>query len=324
MEFKGYNGTITLDDDALTIVHSGFVAKSGGLVIDQPRRIPLQAISSVVLKDATRLVNGWITLGVGGSVAQALGASQAPSDPNSVMFRFKDREAFGELRDRLAAAIETNRAAGIDASTVEADAAAPSRVNRMEARNEERKTAAAAAILGSESRPDIEAAAARMTWRFGGRRELKNLASHLHDGETVRIIAQGSYEGKQGIVALTDARLLFLFHGIVGRAKEDFPLRLISSVQTKSGFGTGELKIFVSGNNAVISGVITSDLEPLADAVRAELAAQHSASQSAAPSAAAPATDPFEAMEKLAALRDAGILSDEEFEVKKKDLLDRM
>lgn len=40
-----------------------------------------------------------------------------------------------------------------------------------------------------------------MAWRFGGKRELKDLASHLHDGETVRVIAQGSYEGKQGIVA---------------------------------------------------------------------------------------------------------------------------
>ena len=324
VEYKGYNGAITVDGDALTIVHSGFVAKSGGLVIDQPRRIPLRAISSVVLKDASRMVNGWITLGVGGADAEALGASRVPSDPNSVMFRFKDREAFGELRDRLAAEIVANRAAGIDASTVEADAAAPSRLNRMEVHKEERKTAAAAAAAESESRPDIEAAAARMTWRFGGKRELKNLASHLHDGETVRIIAQGSYEGKQGIVALTDVRLLFLFHGIVGRAKEDFPLRLISSVQTKSGFGSGELKIFVSGNNAVISGVITSDLEPLADAVRAELAAQHSASKSTAPSAAAPASDPFESMQKLASLRDAGILSDEEFETKKKDLLDRM
>lgn len=32
---------------------------------------------------------------------------------------------------------------------------------------------------------------------------------------------------------LTDVRLLLLFHGIVGRAKKDFPLKLISPVQTK-------------------------------------------------------------------------------------------
>ena len=46
--------------------------------------------------------------------------------------------------------------------------------------------------------------------------------------------------------------------GIVGQAKEDFPLKLISSLQTKSGFATGELKVQVSGNNAVISGIVAA------------------------------------------------------------------
>ncbi len=40
--------------------------------------------------------------------------------------------------------------------------------------------------------------------------------------------------------------------------------------------------------------------------------------------AAPPATDPYEALRKLASLRDAGILSSEEFEAKKQDLLKRL
>jgi len=104
--------------------------------------------------------------------------------------------------------------------------------------------------------PDIVAAAARMGWRMGGKRELKKLAEHLYEGETVRFIAQGTYEGDQGIVVLTDVRLLFLFHGVMRQRKEDFPLRLISSVQTKSGWGTGEIKVWVSGNSASISGIV--------------------------------------------------------------------
>jgi hypothetical protein len=122
---------------------------------------------------------------------------------------------------------------------------------------------------------------------------------------------------------LTDVRLLFLFHGIVGQAKEDFPLRLISSVQTKSGLMTGELKVFVSGNHSVITSIVKSDLEPLAAAVRQGMAAQHAAV--AQPQAAAPhATDPYEALQKLASLRDAGILTSEEFEAKKQELLKRL
>jgi hypothetical protein len=45
----------------------------------------------------------------------------------------------------------------------------------------------------------------------------------------------------------------------------------------------------------------------------------------AQPQAAAPrATDPFEALQKLASLRDAGILSSAEFEAKKQDILKRL
>jgi hypothetical protein len=72
--------------------------------------------------------------------------------------------------------------------------------------------------------------------------------------------------------------------------KEDFPLRLISSVQTKSALGGGEIKVFVYGNPASISGIVKSDLEPLADAVRQGMAAQHAAPPTA-PSAAS-ADDP--------------------------------
>jgi hypothetical protein len=138
-----------------------------------------------------------------------------------------------------------------------------------------------------------------MGWRMGGKRELKNLADHLHDNETVRFIAQGTYEDKQGIVALTDLRLLFLFHGMIGQAKEDFPLKLISSVQTKSGFATGGIKVHVSGNNAVISGILKNDLEPLANAVRQGMAEQHARAATSQPQAAsaAPGPDPYEAMQ---------------------------
>ena len=69
MEFLGYNGTITTDEQALTITHSGVVARAGGLGNGRPRRIPLLAISDVRFKPATRLVNGDITVGLGGARA---------------------------------------------------------------------------------------------------------------------------------------------------------------------------------------------------------------------------------------------------------------
>jgi hypothetical protein len=274
---------------------------------------------------------------LGGVAPPQLSAGTAASNADTVMFRHKSKDEFKALHDWLVTAVEHNQAEGIDPSTVKFDAAGETRSERIQAKADSAGEKAKAdsarekakpsqtekmtELLGDE-RPDIVAAAARMGWRTGGKRELKNLAEHLHEGETVRFIAQGTYENDQGILVLTDVRLLFLFHGVMRQRKEDFPLRLISSVQTKSGWGTGEIKVFVSGNSASISGIVKSDLEPLADAVRQGIAAQHAAPPTAL--SAASADDPYEALRKLASLRDAGVLTEEEFEAKKQDLLGRI
>jgi hypothetical protein len=334
------------EGDHLIITHSGLAAKGSGLVVDQPRRIPLQAVSGAKLKEASRMTNGWLTIGLGGVAPPQLSAGTAASNADTVVFRHKNKDEFKALHDWLVTVVEHNQAEGIDPSTVKFDPAGETRLERMQAKadsaREEAKTQTErmqpkadsvpekaklsqtekmTELLG-DGHPDIVAAAARMGWRMGGKRELKKLAEHLYEGETVRFIAQGTYEGDQGIVVLSDVRLLFLFHGVMRQRKEDFPLRLISSVQTKSGWGTGEIKVWVSGNSASISGIVKSDLEPLADAVRQGIATQHAAPPTG-PSAES-AEDPYEALRKLASLRDAGVLTEEEFETKKQDLLGRI
>ena len=334
------------EGDHLIITHSGLAAKGGGLVVDQPRRIPLQAVSGVKLKEASRMTNGWLTVGLGGVAPPQLSAGTAASNADTVVFRHKNKDEFKALHDWLVTVVEHNQAEGIDPSTVKFDAAGGTWTERIQAKADsarekantqtERMQAKADSapekakpsqtekmteLLGDE-RPDIVAAAARMGWRMGGKRELKKLEEHLYEEETVRFIAQGTYENDQGILVLTDVRLLFLFRGVMRQRKEDFPLRLISSVQTKSGWGTGEIKVWVSGNSASISGIVKSDLEPLADAVRQGIATQHAAPPTA-PSAES-ADDPYEALRKLASLRDAGVLTEEEFETKKQDLLGRI
>ena len=126
-EYSGYNGSIVVEGDQLTITHSGMAAKAGGLVHDQPRTIPLQAVSDVAIKEATRLTNGWITLGLGGTNAAKLGSTNAPSDPNSVIFRHKDKDQFKQLHDWLVTVVQQNRDQGVDYSSVEYDPAGETR-----------------------------------------------------------------------------------------------------------------------------------------------------------------------------------------------------
>lgn len=333
--YQGYNGQVTIEGDTLVVVRTGMVAKAGGL--SGERRIPLASITAVAFRPATRLVNGQVRLGLDG--AAPVGAMTGAADPNSVVFTHKHREDFEELHRWLLSTVEHYGAAGAhqDAARTETTAVSAGQVATEDASStarpvpavqdtsEDAKRAKWRERIGVD-RPDIVDAASRLGWSLGGKREIKNLPSHLHSGETVRLLAQGTYQTNQGIVALTDQRLLFLFHGVMAQSKEDFPLRLITSVQTKSGFATGELHVTVSGMRSTITDVLKTDLAPLADAIRQGMAATQSPSPAVAPTVptAPPSADPFEALRKLGQLRDAEVITVEEFEAKKAEILARM
>jgi hypothetical protein len=187
-------------------------------------------------------------------------------------------------------------------------------------------------------RPDIQAAAARMDNQNGAKREIRKLVEYLWEDETVRHMVSGTYGSGTGLAVLTDRRLMFVKDGWVGKTTEDFPLDKISSVQWNSGIMFGKLTVFASGNKAEIINVGKQAGKAIADTVRERLASgpayppQPPAEQAApAPATAAPAApagmsrdEAFSALRQLGELRDAGIVTPEEFEAKKKELLDRI
>lgn len=178
--------------------------------------------------------------------------------------------------------------------------------------------------MSDETRPDIQAAKSRMTVRFGAGRELKKLTEHLWHDEQVREMTAGTYGGGQGLVVLTDRRLMFIKEGVVKRTSEDFPLDKMSSAQWSSGMVTGKVTIFASGNKAEIAGVNKADGKRIVDILRARLSAAPPTPSPPPAPAGEVATDPIEQIRKLAELRDANILSNEEFEAKKAEILRRM
>ncbi len=348
MLYDGYNGKVVIEQEHLVVLREGMVARAAFGKDTPPRRIPLRAISGVAFQDASRLKNGWLTIGLGGADAPTLGVSAAASNADTVMFTHKHREQFEQLRAWLAdRVVPTNRNVGFEdidvpdaggqagrfdkkaveweKKAVELEAHAAAAGERAQAAAEAKQQERQAKGEASGLRPDIAEAAARMGWRLGGGREIKKLQTQLNDGESVRFIAQGTYGNDQGIVVLTDSRLLFYFHGLTRQALEDYPLRSISSVQSKAGMATGELTVHASGNNATITHIVKPDLKFLADALRQHLAAPAASSPGAAsPAPAAAKDDVMDQLRKLAELRDAGIVTPEEFDAKKKDLLARM
>jgi hypothetical protein len=320
LKYEGYNGQIDVGDDELVITRDGMKARALFGKNTPERRIPLQAVSGVRLREATRLKNGWVQLLLGGEAADELSAGTAGSNANTVLFTHGKKDQFRELHDRLAAIVAENAGAGVDSSRVDWDRVSGQQgrfdklasPERAEQKTQERQAKAEAASL----RPDIAEASARMGSKLGGKREINKLHEHLHDREVVRYIAQGTYDGKQGIVVLTDQRLLFVFHGLMSQAVEDFPLDQLSSVQTTAGVVTGDLTVHASGNRAVIKSIVKPDLKLLGDALRERIGAGK-------PVTAAPAApvDVADQLAKFAALRDQGVLTEEEFAAQKAKLL---
>ena len=76
--------------------------------------------------------------------------------------------------------------------------------------------------MADELRADIAAAKSKMTSALGSNREIKRLQGHLWEGERVDIIASGMYGGGNGLLTVTDQRLLFTLDGMTKKIDEDF------------------------------------------------------------------------------------------------------
>jgi hypothetical protein len=180
--------------------------------------------------------------------------------------------------------------------------------------------------MGAQLRPDIEAARSKMRIKMGAGREIKHLQEHLWEQEQVRAMTTGTYGPGTGLVVLTGRRLLFVKDGVISKATEDFPLEKISSVQWSSGLASGTITIFASGNKAEIKNVNKDDGKSLTDLLRAVITGQAAVGARAdeSPTGGSSSEDIFDQLRKLGELRDAGIVTAEEFEKKKAELLSRM
>lgn len=178
----------------------------------------------------------------------------------------------------------------------------------------------------------IDELAEALPMKLGVRKELKTLPSYLNEGEDVAHLTSGSYNGKAGLIVATDRRVLFLSAGLMGSQFEDIPLSKITSVQQSSAIMSASVVVHASGTKVEISNVIPKEAaKSLAEYVRARTSDRPPAtsSEDAAPAAAEAAEAPTASSEpdvanqirKLAELRDEGLLTDEEFDAKKKELL---
>jgi hypothetical protein len=147
------------------------------------------------------------------------------------------------------------------------------------------------------------------------RKEVKELPNILRENETVENATSGTYNNSGGLLVGTNSRVLFIDKGLLyGLKIEEFGLDKISSSQFETGLLMGKLTIFASGNKAVIDMVPKGEVKAFAEWLSNKIT-----NKSSTPT---PSTnDVTDQIKKLAELRDGGILTEEEFTAKKKQLL---
>ncbi|MET7489679.1 PH domain-containing protein [Streptomyces sp. NPDC005538] len=177
-------------------------------------------------------------------------------------------------------------------------------------------------------RPDIDAAAAKLTSTLGSKREIQRLPEVLWEGETVEMLATGQYGGGAGLIAMTNLRLIFYKNGIMSQKVEDFPYGKVSSVQWQGGILMGTLTVYTSGNRADIKNMPKDQGKALADDLRRHIAqGTVPGATPASPEGGSAATGGQDIASRLATLdqlRVQGLVSDEEYAQRRAQILDSL
>lgn len=157
-----------------------------------------------------------------------------------------------------------------------------------------------------------------------GRREINELPAILSNTEKINNIVQGTYDKGNGILVSTDRRLIFIDKGLIfGLKVEDFPHDRISSIQYETGIILGTIKIHTSGNIAKIDNVEKASARQFCEFVRDFISRPK---ETSAPFVIQNNSEPsvLDQLEKLAKLKENGILTQEEFDEQKKKLLGKL
>lgn len=157
---------------------------------------------------------------------------------------------------------------------------------------------------------------------------LEQAKPHLNPGEEVLASVFGAYETKilgkdsvrNGVLIATGNRIVFFAKKLGGYDIESFEYRHVSSFEQSKNMMGHTVQFFASGNKVSVKWI--ADKEAMAAFVAL---VREKLSTPAAPAApAAPVDDVYDQLRKLGELRDAGILTPEEFDAKKAALLATM
>ena len=171
---------------------------------------------------------------------------------------------------------------------------------------------------------------------FATKKELNVLADYLEPEEVVLALASGIM-GQTGtsnaldfglnswLAVATDRRLLFIDHAMLTNAVDTQVIRLdrVQAVSSSQGFVLGKISIDLGARVLVIDNCMKEHVKVWADMANKAIGEREDA-QSAPVVAPVVESDPLEKLKELGALKEAGILTEEEFNATKAVLLAKL
>lgn len=157
---------------------------------------------------------------------------------------------------------------------------------------------------------------------FGTKKEVKELPNIMYDGETLEYLMSGFMNGNTWLIVCTNKRILFLDKGLIFGCKQlEIPLDKVNSVETSKGLLLGSIKVWDGASAMKIDNVQKFALQPFVTAVNNAREALKNNNQQTKVEKNNDTNDYIKELEKLAELKEKGIITEEEFLSKKKQLL---
>ena len=158
---------------------------------------------------------------------------------------------------------------------------------------------------------------------------LKHLPEHLDPGEKVLASCFGAYETKSlgqktvknGILVVTEKRMLFYGKRTFGFDIETFSFDKITALEVGKDLMGKKITIKMSGNQSELKWINQGDPDSVVAQTREAMAATTTKSQ---PQALPDKDVIFSQIQKLAQLKQTGVITEAEFNAKKTELLERL
>ena len=155
---------------------------------------------------------------------------------------------------------------------------------------------------------------------FGTKKEIKSLPEILREGEVIKALTSGLYDGNTWLIVCSNFRVIFLDKGMIyGLKQVDIPLDKVNSVQCETGLIFATVVVWDGASKVKIENIMKKQGKEFTNKVNDAL---HEYKQlQRQPHVVATVNDLPTQLMKLADLKEKGILTDAEFQEQKKKLL---